>query len=169
PSFRCDPRTRYPCSCSSAAATEESTPPLIATRTEGRSLTRARLARPSSDPSRRAGEELRSHGVRERAGGDVGDGNALEQVVEHALDREPSVAEGAGRALVSDLFWKGILDPSQRSLDGADDLGHGNLPRRPGELEAALLAAVAADDPRSAELGHDVQQELERDPLRLRD
>ncbi len=36
----CEPTTSYPCSCSRHAATDESTPPDIATSTDGRVITR---------------------------------------------------------------------------------------------------------------------------------
>src|SRR5439155_403689 len=138
-SFRCDPRTRYPCSCSSAAATEESTPPLIATRTEGRSLTRARLARPSSDPGGRACEQVGANRLRERRRHDVGERDLLEEIVQGPLDREPHVLESARGPHVAHLLREGLLDPRERALDRADHLSERDLPGRPGELEPALL------------------------------
>ena len=92
------PRTRYPCSCNSAAATEESTPPLMATRT-GRF--RAHAGEASTpfrrDPGGAPGEQLRSHGLRERAEATSGAVMPSSRSSSTPWTASEHVAEGAGR------------------------------------------------------------------------
>ena len=57
----------------------------------------------------------------------------------------------------------------ERSLDGPDDVRHGDLVRRSSQPVAAVHAALAAHQAGVLELAEDVLQELQRDVLGLRD
>jgi hypothetical protein len=52
------------------------------------------------------------------------------------------------------------------TVDGTDNVGQGDLGRGPGEPEAAVRPALAADQPGAAQLGQDGLDELARDILR---
>ena len=107
--------------------------------------------------------------LRQLTAGDIGDGDVLDDAAQVRPHRDPH----AGRAAAAPGYSASSGGPPrtdrERTLDGADDVGDGQLGRRLGEPEAALGAAVAAHDPSVPELAEDVLQEVERDALRVRD
>ena len=61
------------------------------------------------------------------------------------------------------------MDAGQRALHGADDIRHRDVTGGAGQQVATLRPALAPHDPSPLELVQDVQQEFERDLLRVGD
>ena len=73
---------------------------------------------------------------------------------------DPDSLQVLGGARVVDVLGRLAADAGQRALDGADDVGERDLLGRLGEPVAALGAALAAHEPRVAQVGEDVLEEL---------
>ena len=99
---------------------------------------------------------------RQVAGGEVGERDVLDDAAHAGADGDPDVLQVLGGAEVLDVLGRLAADAGQRALDGADDVGEGDLLGRLGEPVAAVGAALGADEPGVAEVGEDVLEELVR-------
>jgi dye decolorizing peroxidase len=97
--------------------------------------------------------------------GDVGDGHVLDDVAEVLADRDPHASELTGDAGILGLFGLAAPNAGERPLDGTDDVGDRDLPGLLGQPVAAVGAALTADDSRDSELGEDVLEKVEWNPL----
>ncbi len=76
---------------------------------------------------------------------------------------------GLSRAAVVELLRRLGADAGEWALDRADHVGQADLGRRAGEAVPALGAALGEDHARMAQLGEDVLEERQGDPLGFRD
>ena len=89
----------------------------------------------------------------------------LDDAAHGGADGDPDVLEVLGGARVLDVLGRLAAHRRQRPLDGADDVGQGDLLGRLGEPVAAVRAALAAHEPGVAQVGEDVLEELRGDRL----
>src|SRR5690606_19218271 len=81
--------------------------------------------------------------------------------------RDPHLLQGTRGALVPDVLGALAPDAEQGPVDGADDVGEGDLLGLPRQPVAALGAPLAPDESGPAQLAEDVLQEFGRYLLRL--
>jgi hypothetical protein len=91
--------------------------------------------------------------------------HVFDDVPQILADRDPHPGELAGDPGVLGLFGLAATNGGERTLDGSDDVGDRDLPGLLGQPVAAVVAALAADHARDAQLQQDVLEEVERDPL----
>src|SRR5919206_2321288 len=103
------------------------------------------------------------------AGGHVGQRDLLDDRPEVRPHGDPHLDERLGRPVVGHVLGPAAAHGGQRALDGADDVGHGDLLGPAVEPVAAVRAALAAHQAGLAQVAEDVLEELQRDALRLRD
>ena len=72
----------------------------------------------------------------------------LDDAAQARAHRDPDLLQRLGGAGVVDVLGRPAADRGQRALDGADDVGDGDLARRAREPIAAVGAALAADEAR---------------------
>ena len=101
--------------------------------------------------------------LRQPSGGDIGDGDVLDDAAEVGAHGDPDAQQRLGGTAVLGFLGRPAADAGERPLDRPDHVGDRDLGRRLGEPKAALGAAVAAHDSGVAELAEDVLQEVERD------
>ena len=85
----------------------------------------------------------------------------------HQVGRDVTrmLQEGFGHAGVGHVLRALAPDAEQLPVDGPDDVGQRDLLGRPGQPEAAVGTALAADEPGPPQLGQDRFQELARNLL----
>src|SRR3954469_21958399 len=110
----------------------------------------------------RTESELSGFGLRRR---DVRECRLLEHAADLRAQLEPDVPQPLGRALVLELVRSHPAHGGDRSLELADDLGDRDLLRGARELVATLGAALARNEPTTAELRKDALEKLRRDVL----
>src|SRR4051794_39882895 len=126
------------------------------------------MATLACDPGLRIARERRDV-LGQRARRDVGERDLLGDRAQARADGDPHLLQRLGRPRVGDVLRPLAADRRERPLDRADDVGDRDLRGGPVEPVAALGAALAAHEAGVAQVAQDVLEELQRDPLRLRD
>lgn len=105
---------------------------------------------------------------RKSAGNEIGDGDALEDLPHADAERHPDRGQRARGAGVLELLGSEPTYARQRTLEGPNHIGHGDLIGRTGESEPPLLSTHAPDNAVALEIQEDVPHKGNRDVLGAR-
>ena len=97
--------------------------------------------------------------------GEIGDGDAVEQLVQARVHPAPHRGQVAGGTLVDELLGREVAHRGERAVDGEQDLPHRDRGRRAGQARTPAGTTVGVHDPGAAQLGQDVLEEVLRDLL----
>lgn len=110
-----------------------------------------------------------AHGLRQTAGGDVVEGDGLQDGALAGAKRDPHLLEAARRTVVVDVFGAFAPHVRERAVDRADDVGEGDLPGRTGQPVPPYGTPLAAHQTGAAQLGEDVLKEFSGNGLGARE
>ncbi len=93
---------------------------------------------------------------------DVGQRDLFEDGPFVGAQRDPDLLQRLGHAGIADVLRPLAPYAEQLAVDDPDDVREGDGAGRPGQPEAAVRSALAADQPGPPQLGEDRLQELPR-------